>query len=55
MVVGAQDVSVISADAGESTEESGSADPWVTQIWRTPATVVSTTLEEPSTGRTRPS
>ena len=30
-----------------STEESEVRDPWVTRMWRMPATVVSTTLEEP--------
>ncbi len=29
------------------TEDSDVRDPWVTQMWQTPATVVSTTLEEP--------
>jgi dihydrofolate reductase len=31
----------------ESTEESEVRDPWVTQMWKMPATVVSTTLQEP--------
>jgi dihydrofolate reductase len=31
----------------ESTEESEVRDPWVTRMWNMPATVVSTTLEEP--------
>jgi dihydrofolate reductase len=31
----------------DSTEDSDVRDPWVTTMWRTPATVVSTTLEEP--------
>ncbi|MDT5074670.1 MAG: hypothetical protein QOH82_3990 [Mycobacterium sp.] len=31
----------------DSTEDSDVHDPWVTTMWRTPATVVSTTLEEP--------
>jgi len=31
----------------ESTEESEVRDPWVIQMWNMPATVVSTTLEEP--------
>src|SRR6185312_8949391 len=30
-----------------STEESEVRDPWVTKMWRSPATVVSTTLQEP--------
>jgi dihydrofolate reductase len=30
-----------------STEESEVRDPWVTRMWNTPATVVSTTLHEP--------
>ena len=30
-----------------STEESDVRDPWVTRMWRTPATVVSSTLEGP--------
>jgi dihydrofolate reductase len=30
-----------------STEESEVRDPWVTQMWKMPATVVSTTLEGP--------
>jgi len=30
-----------------STEESEVRDPWVTKMWRSPATVVSTTLKEP--------
>jgi dihydrofolate reductase len=31
----------------DSTDDSEVRDPWVTKMWRTPATVVSTTLEEP--------
>jgi dihydrofolate reductase len=31
----------------DSTEESEVRDPWVTEMWRAPATVVSTTLKEP--------
>ena len=31
----------------DSTEDSDVRDPWVTRMWRMPATVVSTTLEEP--------
>jgi hypothetical protein len=38
-----------------STEESEARDPWVIRMRSLPATMVSTTLEEPSTGRTRPS
>jgi len=32
---------------GSSTEDSEVRDPWVTRLWQLPATVVSTTLEEP--------
>ena len=31
----------------DSTEDSDVRDPWVTKMWQMPATVVSTTLEEP--------
>jgi dihydrofolate reductase len=31
----------------DSTEDSDVRDPWVTEMWRTPATVISTTLEGP--------
>ena len=39
----------------DSTEESDVSDPGVTRMRHLPATVVSTTLEGLSTGRTRPS
>ena len=47
MVFGANTFRAFVGMLAESTEESEVRDPWVTQMWRTPATVVSTTLEEP--------
>ena len=38
---------------GSSPEADKAADPWVTKMRNLPATVVSTTLQEPSTGHTR--
>ena len=50
----AQDVSVARGDGlASSSEESEGRDPWVTRMRSMPLTVVSTTLEGPSTGRTR--
>ena len=47
MVFGANTHRLFARMLAESTEESEVRDPWVTQMWNTPATVVSTTLEEP--------
>ena len=47
MVFGANTYREFSQMLADSTEESEVRDPWVTKMWRTPATVVSTTLEEP--------
>ena len=47
MVFGANTYRLFSQMLAESTEESEVRDPWVTQMWQTPATVVSTTLQEP--------
>jgi len=47
MVFGANTFRQFVQMLAESTEESEVRDPWVTQMRNTPATVVSTTLEEP--------
>jgi dihydrofolate reductase len=47
MVFGANTYREFTQMLAHSTEESDVRDPWVTKMWRTPATVVSTTLEEP--------
>src|SRR3954453_23304699 len=47
MVFGANTHRLFARMLASSTEESEVRDPWVTQMWKLPATVVSTTLEEP--------
>jgi dihydrofolate reductase len=47
MVLGANTYREFTQMLASSTEESEVRDPWVTRMWKTPATVVSTTLEEP--------
>ena len=47
MVFGANTYRLFSRMLAASTEESEVRDPWVTRMWRMPATVVSSTLEEP--------
>src|SRR3954451_24534318 len=47
MVFGANTYRLFARMLASSTEESEVRDPWVTQMWKMPATVVSTTLEEP--------
>ena len=47
MVFGATTFRAFTQMLAESTEESEVRDPWVTRLWNAPATVVSTTLEEP--------
>jgi dihydrofolate reductase len=47
MVFGANTYRMFSRMLAESTEESEVRDPWVTRMWRSPATVVSRTLEDP--------
>ena len=47
MVFGANTYRQFSQMLASSTEESEVRDPWVTRMWNMPATVVSTTLEEP--------
>jgi dihydrofolate reductase len=47
MVFGANTHRLFALMLASSTEESGVRDPWVTQMWNKPSTVVSTTLEEP--------
>ena len=47
MVFGATTYREFTQMLASSTEDSEVRDPWVTRMWRTPATVVSTTLEEP--------
>ena len=47
MVFGATTLRMFADMIATSTEESELRDPWVTRMWRMPATVVSTTLEEP--------
>ncbi|MEU7903653.1 dihydrofolate reductase family protein [Actinoplanes sp. NPDC049118] len=47
MVFGANTYRTFTRLLASSTEESEVRDPWVTRMWNMPATVVSTTLEEP--------
>ena len=47
MVFGATTLRMFADMIATSTEMSEVRDPWVTRMWRMPATVVSTTLEEP--------
>lgn len=47
MVFGANTYRDFTQMLADSTEDSEVRDPWVTQMWQTPATVVSTTLTEP--------
>ena len=47
MVLGATTLRMFADMIATSTEDSEVRDPWVTRMWRMPATVVSTTLEEP--------
>jgi dihydrofolate reductase len=47
MVFGATTYRDFTAMLASSTEESDVRDPWVTKMWQLPATVVSSTLEEP--------
>jgi hypothetical protein len=55
MVFGANTYRAFARMLASSSEESEVCDPWVTQMRSLTATVVSTTLEGPLTGRTRPS
>jgi dihydrofolate reductase len=47
MIFGATTYRQFVSMLASSTEESDVRDPWVTRMWNMPATVVSTTLEEP--------
>ena len=47
MIFGANTYREFTQMLADSTEESDVRDPWVTNMWNMPATVVSTTLEEP--------
>jgi dihydrofolate reductase len=47
MVFGASTYRLFAQMLASSTEESEVRDPWVTRMWKMPATVVSRTLEEP--------
>ena len=47
MVFGANTYRDFAEMLASSTEESDVRDPWVTRMWRMPATVVSTTLKKP--------
>ena len=47
LVLGAHTFRAFSEMLASSTEDSEVRDPWVTRLWQLPATVVSTTLEEP--------
>src|SRR3954467_857934 len=47
MVLGANTYRAFARMLAESTDESEVRDPWVTRMWHTPLTVVSTTLEGP--------
>jgi dihydrofolate reductase len=47
MVFGAKTIQEFIEMLAGSTEDSEVRDPWVTRMWQTPATVVSTTLREP--------
>jgi dihydrofolate reductase len=47
MVFGAKTYRLFAQMLADSTEDPEVRDPWVTRMWRMPATVVSTTLDEP--------
>jgi dihydrofolate reductase len=47
MVFGANTYRMFARMLATSTEDSEVRDPWVTRMWKLPATVVSTTLQEP--------
>jgi dihydrofolate reductase len=47
MVFGANTHRLFASMLAASTEDSDVRDPWVTRMWRTPATVISTTLQQP--------
>ena len=47
MVFGANTYRAFAQMLAQSTEDADVRDPWVTRMWKMPATVVSTTLEEP--------
>ena len=47
MIFGANTYRLFTGMLASSTEESEVRDPWVTRMWKQPATVVSTTLEGP--------
>ena len=47
LVLGANTYRAFAEMLAASTEDSDVRDPWVTRMWRMPATVVSTTLKEP--------
>jgi dihydrofolate reductase len=47
MVFGAQTFRDFVGMLAESTEDSDVRDPWVTRMWQSPATVISSTLHEP--------
>ena len=47
MVLGANTFRAFVGMLAESAEDSEVRDPWVTRMWKMPATVVSSTLEEP--------
>ncbi|MFD0020787.1 dihydrofolate reductase family protein [Streptomyces sp. NPDC058382] len=47
MVLGANTYRAFAQMLASGTEESEVRDPWVTRLWNLPATVISTTLEEP--------
>ena len=47
MVIGANTYRLFARMLSEESEDSEVRDPWVTRLWEAPATVVSTTLEEP--------
>src|SRR4051812_44534242 len=55
MVFGANTYRAFAQMLASTNEESDVRDPWVTRMRNLPATVVSTPLEAPSTGRTQPS
>ena len=47
MVIGAKTFRLFTGMLAASTEDSEVRDPWVTSLWQLPATVISTTLQEP--------
>jgi dihydrofolate reductase len=47
IVLGANTYRLFIGMLADSTEESDVRDPWVTRMWNTPATIVSSTLDEP--------